>query len=62
MAGSSLRLKEELVGVGTMDRRVAEGACLVFLSQIVERGSSGRTGIHGEGMALQTEQVDLGSL
>lgn len=56
----SLRLEEEFVRIGAVDRRVAERTRLIFLRQVVERGSRGRAAsIHAEGMAFETEQVHL---
>ena len=56
-----LGLEEDLTKIGAVNKRVAHGAGLVFLSLVVGR-SDGRLRGHvaqRKGMALQTKQIDL---
>src|SRR5689334_2342067 len=56
-----LGLEEDLTEIGAMDERVAHGAGLVFLSLVVRRANGRLRGhiAHGQGVTLQTQQVDL---
>src|SRR5690242_866399 len=44
-----------------MNRRMARGAGLIFLRQVVESGCRSRACVHCERMTLQAEQVHLGA-
>src|SRR5208282_1839149 len=57
-----LRLEEKCVGVGAVDRRVAQGAGLILLRLVVEARHRGRPEVQSQGMALQAEDVHLAAL
>src|SRR5690242_3161467 len=56
-----LGLEEDLTEIGAMYKRVAHGAGLVFLNLVVRRANGRLRGhiAHGQGVALQAQQVDL---